>query len=81
MRKVFTILIFSVAYFTVAEKFLLAQHLGSRTELFAIENGLSQTGINHILLDSKGYLWLATQDGLDRYDGNNFYIFRHQPSE
>jgi len=81
MRKVLTILFFIVAYLITAEKQLIAQHLGSRTELFAIENGLSQTGINHILLDSKGYLWLATQDGLDRYDGNSFYVFRHQPSD
>lgn len=81
MRKALTILLFSVAYLIVFENDGMAQHLGSRTELFTIENGLSQTEINHILRDSKGYLWLATKDGLDRYDGNSFYIFRHQPSD
>jgi len=81
MRKALQILTFFLAYLIIDGITCTAQHLGSRTELFTIENGLSQTGINRIILDSKGYLWIGTQDGLDRYDGYGFQIFRHQPSD
>ena len=59
----------------------VSQRLGSRTELFTIEEGLSQTGVNYLLKDSKGFLWIATQDGLDRYDGYSFTLFRHNPTD
>ncbi len=42
-----------------------------------IENGLSQSTIFKIIQDTKGYLWVTTQDGLDRYDGYTFKVFRH----
>ncbi len=48
-------------------------------ELFTINNGLSQTRVNALLLDSSGFLWIGTQDGLNRYDGYSFKVFRHQP--
>ena len=81
MRKTLPISIISVVYILILGVNGLSQQLGSRTELYTIENGLSQTGVNCIFLDSRGYIWLGTQDGLDRYDGNNFLIFRHQPAD
>lgn len=39
-------------------------------------DGLSQNSVNQILQDSRGYIWLATQDGLNRYNGYEFEIFR-----
>lgn len=38
----------------------------------SIEQGLSQNSAISITQDSIGYLWVATQDGLNKYDGNHF---------
>ena len=46
-----------------------------------IKNGLSQSSVNDIVEDKKGFLWFATQDGLNRYDGYKFVIFKHNPSD
>jgi ligand-binding sensor domain-containing protein/serine phosphatase RsbU (regulator of sigma subunit) len=39
---------------------------------FTTKNGLANSIVNHIFLDSKGYLWFATQGGVSRFDGKNF---------
>ena len=41
--------------------------------------GLSQNTINCIFQDSKGFLWFGTQDGLNKYDGYSFEVFKHHP--
>jgi len=43
-------------------------------------NGLSQNKINCIIQDKRGFTWIGTDDGLNRYDGNRFQVFRHDPS-
>jgi len=42
-----------------------------------VEDGLAQSRVNATLQDAKGFLWFATEDGLDRYDGYSFRHFRH----
>jgi len=46
-------------------------------EHFSIESGLSHIGVNTIMQDSKGFLWIGTYDGLNRFDGVNFRVFRN----
>ncbi|WP_315817443.1 ligand-binding sensor domain-containing protein [Paraflavitalea speifideaquila] len=41
-----------------------------------INHGLSQNSVIDIATDDKGFLWFATQDGLNRYDGKEFAVFR-----
>jgi len=43
-------------------------------------NGLSQNKINCIIQDKRGFTWIGTDDGLNRYDGHRFQVFRHDPS-
>ena len=42
-----------------------------------IEDGLSQTSAQYIFQDSKGYMWIGTSDGLNRYNGNEFKVYRY----
>ena len=39
------------------------------TQSLNIYNGLSDDTVNDIMCDSKGFVWIATRKGLDRYDG------------
>jgi ligand-binding sensor domain-containing protein/two-component sensor histidine kinase len=40
-----------------------------------IDHGLSQNSVVDIAQDELGFMWFATQDGLNRYDGKNFKVF------
>lgn len=48
-------------------------HLGA-------DEGLSQGTVSAILQDAHGFMWIGTQDGLDRYDGYSFTHFSQQPN-
>lgn len=50
-------------------------------EQLSIADGLSQGMINDLAQDSSGYLWIATKDGLNRFDGVQFDVFRNQPND
>ncbi len=45
---------------------------------YTSDNGLSQNSITAMFKDHKGYLWFATRDGLNRFDGYNFKNFNQQ---
>ena len=45
------------------------------------DNGLSHNKVNAILQDARGFIWIGTEDGLNRYDGNDFLIFRSTPGK
>jgi len=45
----------------------------------SIEQGLSENTVRAILQDQQGFMWFATEDGLDRYDGYEFQVFKHDP--
>jgi len=44
---------------------------------YQVENGLSHNTVMCSLQDEKGFIWLGTKDGLNRFDGNAFKVFTH----
>jgi len=45
------------------------------------KEGLSYGAVNSILQDNKGFMWFATGDGLNRFDGVDFKIFKYDPEQ
>ncbi len=52
-----------------------------RFEHLTSEDGLSQNAGLDIFQDSRGYLWIGSQDGLNRFDGYSFKIYKHDPDD
>ena len=48
---------------------------------YTVADGLPSSNVNAIAQDARGYLWLATDDGLARYDGVAFKVWRHDPAD
>ncbi len=47
----------------------------------SLKEGLSQSTVYSILQDSKGFMWFGTQDGLNKYDGYQFTVYRHDSQD
>jgi len=45
------------------------------------EDGLSQYSVNAMVQDRHGFLWFGTQDGLNRYDGYDFVVYKTDPAD
>src|SRR5881398_1879179 len=46
-----------------------------------IEQGLSNNSVRCVFQDHKGFMWFGTYDGLNRYDGNSFKVYRNNFSD
>lgn len=59
---------------------LLAAQLNAqnirRLQHITVEDGLSQNSVNYVLQDAHGFMWFATGDGLNRYDGISFLAYK-----
>ncbi|MBN2597420.1 two-component regulator propeller domain-containing protein [Labilibaculum sp.] len=58
---------------------LFSQQNNIRFKRITINEGLSLSSVYCIFQDSKGFMWFGTEDGLNRYDGKNFTIYRSNP--
>ena len=73
-RILLLLLIWVTSFLNVYSQLIKFNHL-------TIENGLSNNDVNTVIQDKTGYIWFGTEDGLNRYDGYNFKIFRNNPSD
>jgi len=67
-----TILLFLSTFVT------LGQDINLRFQHITTEQGLSQNTIDCITQDSRGFMWFGTWNGLNRYDGYNFVVFKSE---
>jgi len=63
--------------FASVPKISVSQSL--RFERISLEQGLSQSTVFCMLQDSQGFMWFGTEDGLNKYDGYNFTIYKNDP--
>ncbi|MCK5372228.1 MAG: hypothetical protein KAQ62_26890 [Cyclobacteriaceae bacterium] len=59
---------------------LSAQH-NIKFDKITVENGLSQSNINWIMQDDQGFIWFATNGGLNRFDGSQFKTYTHNDAD
>ncbi len=52
-----------------------------RFERLTLEDGLSQNAVLALFQDRQGFLWIGTQDGLNRYDGYGFAVYKNSPRD
>ncbi|HMR83248.1 MAG TPA: two-component regulator propeller domain-containing protein [Niabella sp.] len=71
-------IIFAVCYLLV-RGYLQAQPLYFKN--YQVSNGLSNNTINCIFQDKQGFLWFGSRNGLNRFDGKNFKVFRYRKSD
>ncbi len=76
-------LIIILTLFLAYRPFLCAypdmQH--ATTYLFTTENGLSSTKVTSILQEKRNFLWIGTEDGLNKFNGYNFTIYKKIPGD
>lgn len=77
--SVFYLLLFSGIFFT--NTYLKAQSNQPGIRQYTIEEGLSLSHINCVYKDKKGLIWIGTQDGLNKFDGYTFTVYRHEPED
>lgn len=77
-KIIFTIfMIFIINESLVFSDSNISNNGGINFKRITIEDGLSQTTVEYIYQDSDGYMWFGTDNGLNKYDGTNFEIYKY----
>jgi len=75
VSRIIPIVFFLLIYPAIAS----AQISDSRFRHISTEQGLSNTTINCIFKDSRGFMWFGTRNGLNRYDGMKITVYKNEP--
>lgn len=67
-KKSFPFLLFFISIFSFGQNI--------HFQAIGVENGISQPTVTSIYQDEFGIIWIGTKDGLNRYNGTDFQIFR-----
>ncbi len=60
---------------------LFSQNKNLKFEHIETDAGLSQSNVLTILQDSRGFMWFGTRDGLNKYDGYKFTVYKNDPKD
>src|SRR5687768_14851420 len=71
---------FVAAAFTALLATSPALALPAKFAHLTVDEGLSQDNVQAILRDHLGFLWIGTEEGLNRHDGYAFTVFKHDPA-
>ena len=52
-----------------------------KARIFTPDNGLSNSHINHIYQDSEGFIWISTENGLNKFNGYEFTVYSGDPND
>jgi ligand-binding sensor domain-containing protein len=74
-KLLYTILLFSF----MNSNIVIGANNGYSFKHYNTNNGLSQNSVRTILQDSLGFMWFGTKDGLNRFDGTTFKLFKFSP--
>lgn len=56
---------------------ILSAQKSKKFDKITVDDGLSQGNINRIIQDTQGFIWLATNGGLNKFDGSRFITYIH----
>lgn len=74
MKKALQLLAYCLCFYSLAT----AQKYDENIEVITTRNGLPHNIVLSVLQDSEGFLWIGTYNGLCRYDGHEFKVYRDQ---
>ncbi len=79
--KIKTVFLIGIFCFALLVNFSYCQPVQFRFKNFTVKDGISAKEYGQILQDSRGFLWIATQNGLNRYNGISFQKFYNNSSD
>ncbi|MBN2519044.1 MAG: response regulator [Bacteroidales bacterium] len=74
MIKQFLIYIFLILVFPIT---VLSENQSVKFKRLSVSEGLSQSWVRCICQDNQGFMWFGTHDGLNKFDGYTFKIYKH----
>lgn len=72
-----TLLLYAMLWLFVSS----SQAQSTHWQQLSVEAGLSQSTVNTIFQDSRGFMWFGTENGLNKYDGTGFSIFKNRSAD
>src|SRR5882757_2645033 len=79
MPNIFRLFILMFFLFVTTNSF--SQNQSLKFEHISTADGLSQINVFCIMQDSRGFMWIGTRDGLNRYDGYKFIVYKNEAKD
>ncbi|NJK96805.1 MAG: hypothetical protein HC905_19490 [Bacteroidales bacterium] len=80
MGKIFNLWVGIIFFISICSR-TTGQEFIPTFRQYSNAEGLSQSVVISVFQDSKNFLWLGTEDGLNKFDGYNFKIYRYDPAD